>query len=249
MDLSPSTLFAEYWSHAFISINLLTVFNVIGSLFLGLMIGYERSYHGRAAGMRTFGLVCMASAALVSVLGYPAYWYGFHQVLGNGGDPTRVVQGIITGIGFLGAGVIMKDGLSISGLTTAASIWASSVVGILIGLDFYAAGILLALICSSSMVLVSRLEKWLPSHPAVGVVLRFKKDYRPEMAVLRHAAQHRGFDIVDSTLAINYHEAQPEWHFVATVRNQGHAESLAQLAEELSHFDGVDSFSLEHARN
>ena len=67
---------AVYWSKPELVINLFIFINVLGALLLGLIIGYERSYHGRAAGMRTYGLVCMASAALTVIAGYPNYWYG-----------------------------------------------------------------------------------------------------------------------------------------------------------------------------
>ena len=78
-----------------------------------MLVGYERSYRGRAAGMRTFGLVCMASAALTVFVGETRYWYG-GAAMPNPADATRVVQGIVTGIGFLGAGVIIKDGINIA---------------------------------------------------------------------------------------------------------------------------------------
>src|SRR6185369_354637 len=125
----------HYWSEAYLAANAIIGLNLVGALLLGMLVGYERSYNGRAAGMRTYGLVCMASTALTVFVGHAAFWYG-----GTGGHvraaPTRVVQGVVTGVGFLGAGVIMKDGLSISGLTTAASIWASSAVGVLLGVGF-----------------------------------------------------------------------------------------------------------------
>ena len=86
------------------------------------MIGYERSYHGRPAGFRTHALVCVASSLLMLVTVYEAHWMrqatGLVQI-----DPTRMAQGIMTGIGFLGAGVILHEGPSVRGLTTAASIW------------------------------------------------------------------------------------------------------------------------------
>jgi len=72
-----------------------------------------------------------------------------------GTDPTRVVQGIVTGIGFLGAGVIMREGFNISGLTTAASIWASSVIGVAVGLGFYLGAMGLAFLCAMSMIFLS----------------------------------------------------------------------------------------------
>ena len=138
--LSPDAL-KIYWSADEVATNLLVFVNLLGALLLGFIVGYERSYHGRAAGMRTYGLVCMASAALVVIIGYPGYWYGGQGLQPAATDPTRVIQGIVTGIGFLGAGVIMREGFTISGLTTAASIWASSAIGILVGVGFYAAAI------------------------------------------------------------------------------------------------------------
>ena len=110
--------------------------NLLGGLLLGCVVGYERWYNGRAAGMRTYGLVAMASAAAISIIGYSGYWYGGQHPDITHGDMTRVAQGVLTGVGFLGAGMIMKEGLSISGLTSAASIWMSSVIGILVGVGF-----------------------------------------------------------------------------------------------------------------
>ncbi|MGE5468461.1 MAG: MgtC/SapB family protein, partial [Ignavibacteria bacterium] len=130
MNLLSFQSLAAYWSITEVETNIIVFMNLLGAMLLGLVVGYERSYHGRAAGMRTYGLVCMASAALVVIVGYPNYWYGGHVTAATAtADPTRVIQGIVTGIGFLGAGVIMKDGFSISGLTTAASIWAASAIG------------------------------------------------------------------------------------------------------------------------
>jgi putative Mg2+ transporter-C (MgtC) family protein len=241
---------SRYWSAPEIAANIVVFLNLLGALLLGMLVGYERSYHGRAAGMRTYGLVCMASAALTVIVGYSSFWYG-----GQGGatpataDPTRVIQGIVTGIGFLGAGVIMKDGFSISGLTTAASIWTSSAIGILIGVGLYAAGMLLALLATLSMVWVSRLEGWLPARPAVAIVLRFGKDIDPSPELLQRAALSRGYEIASSSISINYQDGQPEWHFVAVALGKDVAEPIAVLASELARFEGVQSFNLSHARN
>ena len=105
----------RYWSGGILVANAFIGLNLIGALLLGMLVGYERSYNGRAAGMRTYGLVCMASAALTVFVGQAPWWYGGNP-LHVPTDPTRVVQGIVTGVGFLGAGVIVKDGRSISGL-------------------------------------------------------------------------------------------------------------------------------------
>ena len=125
MDIDINSPFASYWSDEVVWTNMFILLNILGALALGLIVGYERSYHGRAAGMRTYGFVCMASAALTIIGAYPQAWFGGHYLLTTPIDPTRIVQGVVTGIGFLGAGVIMREGFSISGLTTAASIWTS----------------------------------------------------------------------------------------------------------------------------
>jgi hypothetical protein len=152
MNILSWQVLASYWNMAEMASNAVIFLNLLGSLALGLMVGYERSYRGRAAGMRTYGLVCMASCAIMVITGYTNHWYGGTlpaQV--SAIDPARVIQGVCTGIGFLGAGVIMRDGLNISGLTTAASIWAVSAVGVLVGVGFYVAAIGLALMSTFLM--------------------------------------------------------------------------------------------------
>ena len=240
---------ATYWSGAEVETNLIVFMNLLGALLLGLIVGYERSYHGRAAGMRTYGLVCMASAALVVISGYPGYWYGGHAAAVPVSDPTRVIQGIVTGIGFLGAGVIMKDGFNISGLTTAASLWASSAIGVLVGVGFYAAAILLTLLSASCMMWVSRIEGWLPSRPAIAVELSFRKGFQPRSDVLERVARERGYQIAQGSFTINYQEGRPEWRFVAVALGKSQGASLTVLGAELEHFEGVEKFHLSHARN
>jgi putative Mg2+ transporter-C (MgtC) family protein len=247
-SLSIESLSA-YWSLPEVETNIVVFLNIFGALLLGLLVGYERSYHGRAAGMRTYGLVCMASAALTVVPGYPAYWYGGHVMAAIGADPTRVIQGIVTGVGFLGAGVIMKEGFNISGLTTAASIWASSAIGILVGVGFYASAMLLALLSAVCMMWVSRLEGWLPSRQAVAIVLRFRKGFTPHENVLRAAALNRGYEIAGGSLSISYRSGQPEWQFVAVALTKDAGAPISELAAELTGFEGVEDFQLSHARN
>src|SRR4051812_26708713 len=91
------------------------VIRLFTALGAGALIGLERSYHGRPAGFRTHALVCVASSLLMLVTVYEGQWFvsrGMQRVVV---DPTRMAQGIMTGIGFLGAGVIMKEGLSVRG--------------------------------------------------------------------------------------------------------------------------------------
>lgn len=246
--LLPETLMA-YWSAGEVMTNLVIFLNLLGSLLLGLLVGYERTYHGRAAGMRTYGLVCMASTALTVVAGYPDHWFGglAHTVVGA--DPTRVIQGIVTGVGFLGAGVIMKEGFTISGLTTAASIWAASAIGVLVGVGFYAAAMLLALMSAVSMMWMSRLENWLPSRPAISVTLRYAEAALADGEALAQALAARGYEVAWGSLQIHQEQGRPEWRFVAVALGKGRGMPLARLAGEMSAFAGVESFHLSPARN
>lgn len=95
------------------------------SMGLGSLIGFERQYRSRMAGLRTNALVAVGAALFVVLSAQ-----GFD---GQGGDPTRVAAQVVSGIGFLGAGVILRDGLSVRGLNTAATLWCAAAVGSLAG--------------------------------------------------------------------------------------------------------------------
>lgn len=239
----------HFWSGPFLAANAFIGLNLVGALLLGMLVGYERSYNGRAAGMRLYGLVCMASTALTVFVGLPAFWYG-----GTAGaiapDPTRVVQGVVTGIGFLGAGVIMKDGLSISGLTTAASIWAAAAIGVLLGVGFYAAALLMALLCTVSMSLLHRLEERLPGRATFEACLSFSgAGGPPTFDELSAQAEARGYRVLRDSLRINFADSRPVWRFCVVALDRSRAASPVMLAQELATSDGVASFSIVPVRN
>ena len=238
----------HYWSGAFLAANAFIGLNLVGALLLGMLVGYERSYNGRAAGMRTYGLVCMASTALTVFVGHASLWYGGTAVDGQA-DPTRVVQGIVTGVGFLCAGVIMKDGLSISGLTTAASIWAASAIGVLLGVGFYGAALLLALLCMLSMSMLHRLEARLPGRSTLEVCLTFRPAVPPTFEDLVQVAEVRGYRVLHDSLRITFSDSQPVWRFHVVALDRTRATSPALLAQEMATSDGVASFSIVPVRN
>src|SRR5262245_65584373 len=123
---------------AFVGIeNAVMLARIFGALVIGALIGLERSFHGRPAGFRTHALVCVASALLMLVTVYQNEWMTQLARDAIRTDPTRMAQGIMTGIGFLGAGVIFKEGLTVRGLTTAASIWVTASIGVLVGVGFW----------------------------------------------------------------------------------------------------------------
>ena len=124
------------------------------TVIIGALIGSERARHGRAAGMRTHVLVCMG-AALTSIVSVYVSKY-----LGDGGDVLRISAQVISGIGFLGAGmIILKNNNVITGLTTAAGIWTTSIIGIAIGYGFYFGAIIATLIFLVTIILFTKFEK------------------------------------------------------------------------------------------
>ena len=122
-------------------------------MVLGTVLGWERQADRKPAGLRTHTLVCLGSTLFILTGRHAA------EALGGNADPTRVLHGIVTGIGFLGAGAILRTKESIMGLTTAASIWVVAGIGAAAGLEAYwlaVAGAVLALIVLRVYVLIDR---------------------------------------------------------------------------------------------
>ncbi|HEV2005686.1 MAG TPA: MgtC/SapB family protein [Candidatus Limnocylindrales bacterium] len=138
---------------------------------LGALIGGEREIHGHPAGIRTHMLVALGSG-LFTVLSI----HGFGQGPGVPIDPTRIAAQIVSGIGFLGAGAILKDGIVIRGLTTAASLWATAAVGMAAGAGEYIVGAVGAGVVLVSLWPINVLAQRLHGSDAPEVQLRLHLD-------------------------------------------------------------------------
>src|ERR1700704_1326381 len=156
--------------------DLVIIGRVTGALVIGALIGFERTFHGRPAGFRTHSLVCIASAILMIVTVYQNQWMTFVEHDAIRTDPTRMAQGIMTGIGFLGAGVIFKEGLTVRGLTTAASIWVTAAIGILVGIGFYLPAIIGTIATLLVLSAFRAVEMWLPSEFYAHHSLKFARE-------------------------------------------------------------------------
>ena len=131
-----------------------TAVRLLVSVIIGALIGIERERHGRAAGIRTHILVCLGSA-LTGLMGIYV-----HDVLGVTGDVFRISAQVISGIGFLGAGmIILKGNNVITGLTTAAGVWTTAIIGIVVGYGFYSGAIIGTVLFLSAIILFSKLER------------------------------------------------------------------------------------------
>lgn len=124
------------------------------ALALGGIVGYEREKHKRPAGFRTHILVCVGSALIMQVSAY-----GFAEgAAGAFYDPGRIAAQVVTGVGFLGAGTILRHGNTITGLTTAASLWIVSGIGLAVGIGYYAGALMTTLMVLISLILLRSLE-------------------------------------------------------------------------------------------
>jgi putative Mg2+ transporter-C (MgtC) family protein len=124
------------------------------SIFLGGFIGLERQVHRRTAGLRTHILVCLGSCLIMLTSLYVFDIY--RNVVPM--DPSRIAAGVITGIGFLGAGAIIREEQGVKGLTTAASLWVVAALGLAIGCGFYSASIFATILALIVLLFLRNLE-------------------------------------------------------------------------------------------
>jgi len=129
---------------------------LLAAASLGSMIGLEREVHGQPAGLRTH-MILSTGAALAAILSI-----SYSQFLSNPdlpSDPGRIVAQVVSGVGFLGAGAIMKMGVTIKGLTTASSLWTTAIVGIACGSGYLELGAVATLLVFIILTIINRVEK------------------------------------------------------------------------------------------
>jgi putative Mg2+ transporter-C (MgtC) family protein len=207
--------------------DLVIIGRIAGALVIGAMIGFERTFHGRPAGFRTHALVCVASALLMIVTVYQDVWMTLVQHDAIRTDPTRMAQGIMTGIGFLGAGVIFKEGLTVRGLTTAASIWITAAIGILVGIGFWFAAIVGALATLIVLALFRFIEARLPSEFYAHHTLLFARDHVMDEDAMRKMINAYGFSIANVSSRLTDGGKQFEYRMTIKSRDRNNAQMLA----------------------
>ncbi len=210
------------------------------ALVAGGVIGTERSIHGRAAGFRTHTLVCMAASVLMLVTLFQSQWLPL-TTDSIRMDPTRMAQGIMTGIGFLGAGVIFKEGLTVRGLTTAASIWMTSAIGILMGAGLYAAGALATALTLGVLSLFRYIEQRFPSQIYARHALQFTRGSALSQSAVRKLLSEHGFKVSEFSYSLVSGAEVVEYRMaIQTV----HSENMDRLAETLTSLPNVRGFTI-----
>jgi putative Mg2+ transporter-C (MgtC) family protein len=202
---------------------------------LGAAIGFERELREREAGLRTHLLVCLGSALFTIISAY-----GFHEFLTSGDavvrtDPTRIAAQIVTGIGFLGAGAIIRQGISVRGLTTAATLWVAAAIGMAAGAGYYSGAVIGAVL---TLVALGPLR--ILAYP---VFERIRPEERSMIIELRRGAQ--AGELLD---ALEREHARVE-HFrlegerdrrVVTVTLDTPSEQLLRHVADLEFVQGVE---------
>jgi putative Mg2+ transporter-C (MgtC) family protein len=186
-----SSFLSDRWTIEYLTMSA----HLFSALLAGGLIGLERSFHGRPAGFRTHALVSIASALLMLVTLYQSEWMTETPLEAIRVDPTRMAQGIMTGIGFLGAGVIYKEGFSVRGLTTAGSIWITAAIGILYGIGFYFPATLATILTLGILSIFRRIEARMTTQLYAHHHIRFDRDNIMPEDQLRSLLTSYGFSI------------------------------------------------------
>lgn len=211
------------------------------ALVAGGLVGLERSFHGRAAGLRTYALVSFASALLVGIAQFTDSAPGGAQT-----NVARVIQGIVTGIGFLGAGVIIKEGFTVRGLTTAASVWVVSAIGVAFGLGFLLEGAVAVALTLGALSMLRIVEDRLHVQLYVHCHVAFHRHERRDEAWLRAFVKEQGFSITDLSYRLDGTANVFEYQIVMWTLDKDAVSSLGRALVE----DGaVSDFTISPSRD
>lgn len=218
------------------------VLPLFAAIVAGGLIGLEREWRGRAAGFRTHILVCLASALLMEAAVSQGAWR-FSGIEGASivSDPARMAHGVLTGIGFLCAGVIFRSGFSIHGLTTAASLWITASLGLLFGAGLFLLGTVGAALTVTCLVLLRLFSRRLPQQTVVDVEVVWERmDRDTERGVeallveVDRARRTERFELIDEGARVRRR---------FRVKLDG-AAALDRLVARLTGMEGVTGYTL-----
>ncbi|MFQ5469842.1 MAG: MgtC/SapB family protein [Gammaproteobacteria bacterium] len=218
-----------------------SIIRLFAAILAGGLIGLERTFHGRPAGFRTHALVCAASSLLMLLTVFQWQLLKSAPIDTIRVDPTRMAQGIMTGIGFLGAGVIIKESLSVRGLTTAASIWLTASIGIVIGMGLYFEAVISTLMALGVLIIFRRIEDYIPALQYAQLVIRFARhDYMQEGELRNVIKTH---EINCFRLSYHLKNEGKLFQYQMTLKTND-TENYKKLSETLNGIDKIIEFSI-----
>ncbi len=212
--------------------NWTTLFRLVLAALLSGAIGFEREFHGRAAGFRTHILLCVGSTLvmLTSMHIFDLYCSRISP------DPARIAAGVITGIGFLGAGTIMHAKSAVRGLTTAASLWVVAGIGLAVGSGFYFGSIVTTVLTVITLMFFSRLEHTMIRKDWYKTIVIESREGVDQLKAIRELIADRKSEITD----FEVDKARDGVNMTLKVGLKLYQLRTAdQLIDDLSHLDGV----------
>lgn len=208
------------------NINLSDIVSMCMSVLCGGIIGFEREYKSKSAGFRTIVLISLGSTIFTIVSGYGA------------GSDDRISANIITGIGFIGAGVIFKDQVSIRGLTTAAVIWTSAAIGMTTGIGYHALAFLFTIITLIILLMVTKVEKLIGALQKQKIVsVTFNHSDLSRISTLERSLHKADISIERLEMSKDDGHLSVLWQVTATKK------SFSELNERLADIEEIVSFS------
>lgn len=208
---------------------------------LGAVIGFERSYHGRPAGLRTHALVASSSTLLMLLTAFQWELLAGAPIETIRVDPTRMGQGIMTGIGFLGAGVILKEKLTIRGLTTATSIWMSASIGIVAGMGFFSAAGIATILTLLILSVFGWFERKLPTYTYSHLTVRCKRQEAISKTQIEAMVKKHSFKASSPSYQLQDAGEHLQYQLTIHTRNR---ENVHSLADDLINNRLVSEFSI-----
>ncbi|MBA2660167.1 MAG: MgtC/SapB family protein [Nitrosospira sp.] len=219
--------------------------HLAGAVIAGGLIGLERTFHGHPAGFRTHALVCLGACLLMLMTLFESKWLPGGSLGSMSADSSRMAQGIMTGIGFLGAGVIFKEGLSVRGLTTAASIWVTAGIGILTGIGFYLPVFLGTLLTLGILTIFQMIENRIPHQSYAQYHMSFDRNNVMAEHKVRSLLADYGFEIANMSYRITNAGL---FEYRMDIRTTTPSRAPA-LAEELRGLESVREFRISTTGN
>ena len=211
---------------------------VLGAL-IGGIVGFEREIHGRAAGFRTQLIVCVA-AVLIMVTS-ENYYFHLHTLDASLRiDPARISAGALIGIGFLGSGVIVKSGYAVRGLTTAASIWIVSAIGLAIGGGLYFEGLVTTAITIIALMVLRIIERRIKTLRFKRITISAPDDTDAEEKIIS-ALSNFNFHIHSTNYEKTRASGEITYHFTGSTRDK---QTIGRLFHELSSLDFINTIKI-----
>ncbi|MDD5436504.1 MAG: MgtC/SapB family protein [Candidatus Omnitrophica bacterium] len=204
---------------------------VLAAIFSG-MIGFEREFHGRAAGFRTHILLCVGSTLVMLTSMHIFDLYASRIAV----DPARIAAGVITGIGFLGAGTIMHAKSAVRGLTTAASLWVVAGIGLAVGSGLYYGAFLTTLLTMVTLMIFSRIEHSMIRKDWYRTIIIDSKEGVGQLKAIREIFGDYRSDITD----FEVEKAKDGTNMLLKVGLKLYETRYAdRIIDDLAHLDGV----------